>query len=123
MNQPPENPDNLVHFLRQYRPDIPPASPHLEERILASVADDRPKVKRYSTRILWLIVPSLAAGLYLVFWGIKQGRVFPTPATESAQIEAFMEYTWNGILQDEMLDPSNDLIFVEEQTLPSLETD
>lgn len=105
MNQHPEKPDCLVDFLRQYRPDIPPASPQLEERILTAVAGDRPKTRRYSPRILWLLVPSIAATLSLAVWGLKPGWLFPTTASDSAQIEAFMEYTWNGLLQDEMLDP------------------
>ncbi|MCT7993684.1 hypothetical protein [Laspinema olomoucense] len=123
MNQPPEKTDSLVDFLRQYRPDIPPASPQLEERVIAAVAGDRPRAMRYSPRILWWIVPAIAAGFSLAFWGIKPGLFSPTPASELAQIEAYMEYTWNGLLQDEMLDPSTDLIFVEEESLPPLETE
>ncbi|AFY82959.1 hypothetical protein [Oscillatoria acuminata] len=123
MNQPPEKPDHLVDFLRQHRPDIPPASPQLEARILAAVAGDRSKARRYSSRILWLIVPSIAASLSLAFWGIKPGLFSPTPASNSAQLEAFMEYTWNGLLQDEMLDPSNDLIFGEEENISRLEAE
>ncbi|MCT7969368.1 hypothetical protein NG799_23920 [Laspinema sp. D1] len=123
MNQHPEKPDCLVDFLRQHRPDIPPASPQLEERILAAVAGDRPRVRGYSLRLLWLVVPSIAASLSLAFWGIKPGLFSPTPASNSAQIEAFMEYTWNGLLQDEMLNPSHDLIFIEEESVSPLESD
>ncbi|MCT7982402.1 hypothetical protein NG796_03760 [Laspinema sp. A4] len=123
MNQPPEKPEGLVKFLRQYRPDIPPASPQLEERILAALTSDRLRSRRYSPRILWLMVPVIAASASLGFWGIKTRLFSPTPASDLAQIEAFMEYTWNGLLQDEMLDPSTDFIFVEEESSPPLETD
>lgn len=123
MNQPPEKPDYLVDFLRQHRPDIPPASPQLEARILAAVAGDRSRKKRYSLRILWLIVPSIAASLSLAFWGIKPGLFSPTPARDLSEIELFMEYTWNGLLQDEMLDPANDLIFGEEENISRLEAE
>ena len=122
MNQPPEKPDCLVNFLRQHRPDIPPASPQLEERILTAVAGDRSRTRRYSTRILWLIVPSIAASLSLAFWGIKPGLFSPIPASDSAQIEAFMEYTWNGLLQDEILDSSTDWLF-EEENISHLEAE
>ena len=123
MNQPPEKTDGLVNFLRQHRPDFPPASPQLEERILTTVAGDRSKARRYSPRILWLIVPSIAASLSLTFWGVKAGFFSPAPARDLAQIEAFMEYTWNGILPDEMLDPSNDWLFGEEESVSRLGPD
>ncbi|MGL5196527.1 MAG: hypothetical protein ACRC8Y_23295 [Chroococcales cyanobacterium] len=123
MNQPPEKPDCLVDFLRQHRPDIPPASPQLEARILAVVAGDRSRARRYSPRILWLIVPSIAASLSLAFWGIKPGMFSPYPASNLAQIEAFMEYTWNGILPDEMLDPYNEWLLGEEENVSRLGTD
>lgn len=123
MNQPPEKPDCLVDFLRQHRPDIPPASPQLEERILAIVAGDRIRARRYSPPVLWLIVPSIAASLSLAFWGMKPGIFSPSPASDSAQIEAFMEYTWNGLLQDEMLEPSNDWLFIEEESISRLDAD
>ncbi len=123
MNQPPEKTDSLVDFLRQYRPDIPPPSAQLEERILATLMSDRPKSGRYSPRILGLIVTAIAATASLAFWGLKTRLFFPNSATESAQIEAFMEYTWNGLLQDEMLDPSTDFIFVEEESPAPLNSD
>jgi hypothetical protein len=123
MNQPPEKPDCLVDFLRQHRPDIPPAAPQLEARILAAVAGDRARARRYSPRLLWLIVPSIAASLSIAFSGMKMGIFSPSPASDSAQIEAFMEYTWNGLLQDEMLEPSNDWLLVEEQNISRSDRD
>jgi len=123
MNQPPEKPDCLVDFLRQYRPDIPPVSPQLEERILATVAGDRSRARRYSPRVLWLIVPSIVASLSLAFWGIKTVLFAPSPASDLAQVEAFMESTWNGILPVEMLESSNDWLFVEEENISPSDTD
>lgn len=123
MNQPPEKPDCLVDFLRQHRPDIPPASPQLEQRILATVAGDRSTARRYSPRTLWLIVPSIAASLSLTFWGIKPWIFSPFPARDLAQIEAFMESAWNGLLQDEMLESSEEWLFVEEENISRSGTD
>ncbi|WP_254568400.1 hypothetical protein [Oscillatoria sp. HE19RPO] len=123
MNQPPEKTDCLVDFLRQHRPDIPPASPQLEARILASIAGDRARTRRYSPRLLWLIVPSIAASLSLAFWGIKPGIFSPEPVSDLAQIEAFMEYTWNGLLHDEMLESSNDWLLVEEENISRSDRD
>ncbi len=123
MNQPPEKTDCLVDFLRQHRPDIPPASAQLEARILAEVAGDRAKTRRYSPRLLWLIVPSIAASLSLAFWGMKPGIFSPAPASDSAQIEAFMEYTWNGLLDDEMIEPSPDWLLVEEENISRSDRD
>lgn len=125
MNQPPEKPDCLVNFLRQHRPDIPPASPQLEEQILASIAGDRSRARRYSPRILWLVIPSIAASLSFAFLGMKTW-IFspsPSPAMDLVQIESFMEYTWNGLLQDEMLDPSHDWLFIEEESISRSDTD
>lgn len=123
MNQPPEKPDCLVDFLRQHRPDIPPASPQLEQRILATVAGDRSTARRYSPRTLWLIVPSIAASLSLTFLGIKPWIFSPSPARDLAQIEAFMESAWNGLLQDEMLESSEEWLFVEEENISRSGTD
>lgn len=117
MNQPPEKTDGLVKFLRQHRPNSPPAAPQLEERILARVAGDRARTRRYSPRLLWLIVPSIIASLSLAFSGMKTGIFSPDPASNSAQIEAFMEQAWNGLLQDEMLEPSPDWPLVEEENI------
>ncbi len=125
MNQPPEKPDCLVNFLRQHRPDIPPASPQLEEQIIASIAGDRSRARRYSPRILWLVIPSIAASLSFAFLGMKTW-IFspsPSPAMDLVQIESFMEYTWNGLLQDEMLDPSHDWLFIEEESISRSDTD
>jgi hypothetical protein len=123
MNQPPEKPDCLVKFLRQHRPDIPPASPQLEEQIIASIAGDRSRAMRYSPRILWLIIPSIAASLSFAVWGMKTWILSPSPPMDLVQIESFMEYTWNGILPDEMLDPTHDWLLVEEESISGSDTD
>ncbi len=117
MNQPLEKNNCLVDFLRQYRPEIPPASPNLEEYILAVIAHEQAiqVTRRKSRRVLWLTVSSVAATLALTLWGIKPWISSPTPSQELAQIEAFMEYTWNGLLEDEMLDPSTDWLFPGEE--------
>ncbi len=115
MNQHPEKPDCLVDFLHQYRPEIPPASPQLEERILAAVAGDHARAtRRKSHRLLWLIFPSIAGSFALAFFGMKPWQPSSSSAPELAQIEAFMEYTWNGVLEDKMLDSSPNWLLPEE---------
>jgi hypothetical protein len=116
MNQPPETNDCLVKFLRQNRPEIPPASPDLEAQILGAISREQAQARgRKSRRVFWLISSSIAASAALTFWGIKPWINSPMPAGELAQMEAFMEYTWNGLLEDEMLDPATDWLFVHEE--------
>ncbi|GAB4282916.1 MAG: hypothetical protein Fur0025_12440 [Oscillatoriaceae cyanobacterium] len=101
--QQPKDDERLVAFLRHHRPETPPASPDVEERIFAAVATQPLK----SRRRLWFLAPALAAGLLLAVGGYTWGQKFadrpttrPTDA-ELARLEEFLESSWDGLLYPE----------------------
>lgn len=76
MTKLPNDDQNLVDFLRQNRPEIPPANPELEERIFQAIASSPlPQLQNNSPnrffrrRQLWLVPPAIAASLALVWAG------------------------------------------------------
>jgi hypothetical protein len=64
---PPDNDQNLVNFLKQYRPLPPPARANLEECLMQQ-AERIPTRSRYQTHLQWLI-PTAIAACGLVAWG------------------------------------------------------
>lgn len=102
--QVPKDDERLVAFLRHHRPEAPPASPDVEERILAAVATQPLK----SRRQLWFLAPALAAGLLLAVGGYTWGQKFadrppanPPTDAELARLEEFLESSWDGLLYPE----------------------
>ncbi len=98
---PPE--DQLTTFLRQYRPEPPPASEDLEDRILAAVAVSPPprqQIQPIHARLLW-IPAAIMAGVALIWAG---GQWLAPPrtltASEIEELESFLETTWSGVLED-----------------------
>lgn len=76
MSNLPNDDQRLVDFLRQNRPEIPPSSPDLEEKLFCAIAsspppqlhhDSRNNISRY--RQLWLVPPAIAASVALVWAG------------------------------------------------------
>lgn len=72
----PNDDQHLVDFLRQNRPEIPPSSPELEERIFQAIASSPPPQLQHNSpnrffrrRQLWLVPPAIAASLALVWAG------------------------------------------------------
>ncbi|WP_199245393.1 hypothetical protein [[Phormidium] sp. ETS-05] len=106
MNQQvPKDDERLVAFLRHHRPETPPASPDVEERIFAAVAAQPLTSRR---RRLWLLASAAAAGLLLAVGGYTWGQKFAdrppaTPPTDAelARLEAFLESSWDGLLYPE----------------------
>lgn len=76
MSKLPNDDQDLVDFLRQNRPEIPPANPELEERIFQAIASSPPPQLHHNSpsqifrrRQLWLVPPAIAASLALVWAG------------------------------------------------------
>lgn len=95
----------FVNFLRQHHPLVPPASPNLEDEILAAVQTTplERRVQRRSIQLrhrAWLVPSAIAAGLIA---GIVSYRAL-TPAqpnaTEVANLESFIESSWYGTVSD-----------------------
>lgn len=120
----PQNDDeNLVNFLRQYRPIVPDAASDLEEKIIAAVeaaANNQPeatsrKQKQQSVFFVpnsrlfsgksWRMPAAIAASLVmtvigyqsLLFYQSITAKPQPNPA-EMAQLEAFLESNWKAVV-------------------------
>jgi hypothetical protein len=92
--------DNLANFIRQYRPEVPPVSPNLENKILQDVEKLHivslpPKRQHYRWRKMF-ILGAIASGLLAVIFGYRALiPATPSPA-ELASLENFMESNWQG---------------------------
>ena len=99
---------NLVNFLRQHRPQIPPTSPELEENILLQVsqykASKRKKlisISDFQHLFLYLFSPAIALGLVIF---IANHRIINSPQIsdgELSKIETFMENNWHDALGEQ----------------------
>ncbi|MBV9387089.1 MAG: hypothetical protein JOZ78_11745 [Chroococcidiopsidaceae cyanobacterium CP_BM_ER_R8_30] len=90
--------ERLVEFLHQHRPEVPPATPDLEQLIIQKVAAS-PPLNAVRHRRMWLIPPAIAAGLVIIWIGYR----ILTPASsfstaQLANLNAFLENNWDGIL-------------------------
>ena len=112
----PSSDQELVNFLKQYRPNIPEAAPDLEQKILAVI--DRNEVAarklnnwgklqftgshKKSGSIgfrKWVFPSAIAAGL-LVFGSGYRVLITAQKADEAAHLEAFLVNNWEGVLND-----------------------
>jgi hypothetical protein len=99
MNNFPEEDQNIVNFLQQYRPEIPPASPNLEQQILqqVKVLPIRP-LHRLSH--LWLIPSAIIAGFLTLFIGYPALILNYHRVAETSNLETFMESNWQTVVSE-----------------------
>jgi hypothetical protein len=102
---------NLVNFLRQNRPQIPPASPELEEKILQQVSQYQEKtgnskrenvtsISRFKRRFLYLFPSAIAAGIVIFISSYRLLTPQQPSEVELSKIEAFMENNWHDALSE-----------------------
>jgi len=97
-NHNPDKDENLVQFLRHYRP-IAPAPPNdLEKRVMAMV-QQHPRSSPVS-RKLW-IIPSAIAAIACLAWGASRW-LEPTPnlasqESQSQELAAFLVDNWQNV--------------------------
>ncbi len=105
MSEFPKDDKNLTGFLRKYRPDVPPAKLDFEQQLMTEIAkipQNSPKNKLFSWphRGLWLLPPTIAAGL-LIAWNGHRYLLSPQPSpAELASLEVFIENNWDGMVND-----------------------
>ncbi|MEH2111074.1 hypothetical protein [Nostoc sp.] len=103
MTQLPNDDPDLVNFLCQHRPDVPPASPDLEQQILQQVkAWPQAPLRHYSRPRL--VLPALAAGLVAAIVGYRAFIPVQTSPAEFATLEGFIESNWQGTVSNEHLE-------------------
>jgi hypothetical protein len=97
MTQFPDD-ERLIEFLRQYRPEVPPAKPNLEQQILQSL-ETAPPSARPSLRIIKPTIAKLATGMAAGMLLVLGGYRLLTPAfVDTASLETFMVNNWDGII-------------------------
>ncbi|NMG09130.1 hypothetical protein [Brasilonema sp. UFV-L1] len=107
MSEFPNDDKDLIHFLRQHRTQIPPASPDLEKRILQDVQASPMQVLRPSSR-LWLVPGVIAASLVAAVVGYRALAPTQPSAAEVASLETFIESNWQCIIN---VSPERDRFF------------
>jgi hypothetical protein len=76
MTKLPDDDQNLVKFLRQNRPEVPPSSPDLEEKLFQAIKSNSPSPLQHHfprtpvrSRQRWLVPSAIAASLALIWAG------------------------------------------------------
>jgi hypothetical protein len=109
MSQFPNDDHELVDFLKQHRHHVPPADPALEEQLFAAIEvlpqqDNLIPFRRSQPRtrrsIVWFVPPALAAGLLVSVVGYRLLMPAKPSATELANLQAFIESSWQGTDED-----------------------
>ena len=102
-----QNDEQLVAFMRQYRPVPPAAEDNLETKLMQMV-QQQPRQKKLVSSPLW-IVPSAIAASILLLWG---GYSILRPSSQlakakDADLEVFLVDSWNGSMKTNMLSYAN----------------
>jgi hypothetical protein len=95
---------DLVDFLRQHSPAVPPASPDLAQQILQQVK--AVPIKRQHQHFRFWLGPSLVMTGFLAM--LATGYIIfvpsqPSPA-ELANLEDFMKTSWQGAVSENVSD-------------------
>jgi hypothetical protein len=118
MSQFPNDDHELVDFLKQHRPQTPPANSALEARLFDAIEalpqeDELSRLRRSQTRarrsLVWFVPPTLAAGLLVSVVGYRLLMPAKPNATELANLQAFIESNWQGTLNSGSTDEETPL--------------
>lgn len=96
-NQLPDD-ENLVAFLKQYRPVAPPARANVEEQLMELVAREPVPPARHSHQFFWIISSAMAGSLLLAMGGYRWLAPSSQVATKPEELESFMVDGWNSAL-------------------------
>ncbi|MHC5613374.1 MAG: hypothetical protein ACYTXA_20850 [Nostoc sp.] len=103
MTQLPNDDADLINFLCQHSPEVPPASPDLEQQILQQVKTWPQAPLRHYSR-LRLVLPALAAGLVAAIVGYRALIPAQSSPAELARLETFIESNWQATASSEHLE-------------------
>jgi hypothetical protein len=91
----PDDPD-LVKFLRQHRPALPPAAENLEDALMSAL----PEVAPARRTLLWMVPSAIAATLVATVLSYRAFLPAQPSPTELASLEDFMETNWHNTVND-----------------------
>lgn len=107
----------LVNFLKQYRPNLPEPAPDLEQKILATIErnEEVENKQNYLEKVRyiasnnrsiipgfpqWAFPPAIAATLIVCWSGYRLLVPAQFNPDEGAHLEAFLVNNWEDVLQD-----------------------
>lgn len=124
----PEDDPRLSVFLKQHRPDIPPASPDLEAQIMAAIATTPQQLatveppllprSRWTRSKRWVVPSAIAAGLLVSLMSYRSLTPAPTLSeAELAELETFIETTWHDPVVEQPVSYADELLTPSEPTV------
>lgn len=96
MNQFPDDDEQLVSFLKQYRPVPPRARADMEAQLMELVTREPPPPPRYPHQFFWIVSSAMAGSLLLAVGGYRWLNPSPQIATNPQELEAFLVDSWNS---------------------------
>jgi hypothetical protein len=130
MNRSPEDDPHLAAFLRQHKPIPPAAAADLEDQIIAHLTTEpaqftspdappnAPSDRQWGrsgrnftrlSRSRWFVASSIAAGFVAAFVGYRSLQPPPPSEAELADLETFIEGTWQGNISSQPALATDDL--------------
>ncbi|HLO85420.1 MAG TPA: hypothetical protein VK203_10505 [Nostocaceae cyanobacterium] len=95
----PKEDQDIVNFLQQHRPQVPAASPNLEQQILQQVQALPIHTLRRLTH-LWLVPSVIASGFLAVIFGYPALIPSESRVAETSKLETFMESNWQNVVSE-----------------------
>jgi hypothetical protein len=92
--------DDLVAFLKQYRPASPPARSNIEEQLMELVTREPLPPARHSHQFFWIISSAMAGSLLLSIGGYRWLNPSSQVAAKPEELESFMVDGWNSTVGD-----------------------
>ena len=104
----PQDEQDLVSFLRQYRPLPPQQKPHLENQVmdLVNQTSQRNSSEKYSTLITFFS-GTIAVILAVIWHGSRWNQQTPQIAIDQDMIETFLINSWDNTINEQTIFFSN----------------
>lgn len=106
MNRFSDDDEQLIDFLKQYRPVPPRARANLEAQLMELVTREPPPPPRYAHQFFWIVSSAMAGSLLLGVGGYRWLNPSPQVATNPSELETFLVDSWSGSIGDISATPS-----------------
>jgi len=93
--------ENLVHFLRQHHPLVPPAAPGLEQQVLQQVRTLTYIPQQRKKWRFWVVPSMVVAGFLTSLAGYLIITPHSPSTVELANLEDFIDVSWQGAMSDD----------------------
>jgi hypothetical protein len=111
MTRLPDNDDNLIRFLQQYRPVPPPPSSDLEQQLMRSIASQKQPSKQKI--LLLLFIPSAIVAIVSIYWMTGDRNYQTADNIDDAEIENILSSSWQEVTTSPDLPRDNNISEVD----------